>query len=115
MKYFVPEEFACPCCEENRTDLLFMLALDRARGSAGTPFVVNSGYRCEDHNEKVGGLENSAHTKGVAADIDAPDSHTRFLVLRSLLEHGFTRIGVSDNFIHVDADDSKPDRVVWTY
>lgn len=115
VKHFELEEFACPCCDDNEMDLMFVMALDKARESAATPFVVNSGYRCADHNEHVGGSETSSHLKGLAADIDASGSHARFLILRSLLEHGFTRIGIAGDFIHVDVDDSKPSHLIWTY
>ena len=33
------------------------------------PILINSGYRCEWINKKVGGVKNSQHTKGEAADI----------------------------------------------
>jgi uncharacterized protein YcbK (DUF882 family) len=112
MKHFEFEEFACPCCGENRTSLDFAYRLDKARESAATPFVITSGYRCEDYNM---GSPTSSHLKGLAADISAPDSHTRFLILRALFEHGFTRIGIGEDFIHVDDDEEKPSRLAWTY
>lgn len=34
---------------------------------------INSGYRCETLNAKVGGVENSQHTQGLAADIVSVD------------------------------------------
>jgi len=37
------------------------------------PVTVNSGYRCEALNEKVGGVEDSAHRYGLGADIVIPD------------------------------------------
>lgn len=33
------------------------------------PITINSGYRSPEHNESVGGKENSYHLKGMAADI----------------------------------------------
>ena len=36
------------------------------------PVRVNSGYRCPDLNEAVGGSRGSAHMKALAADIIAP-------------------------------------------
>ena len=115
MKHFNMSEFACPCCGENETDILFVLGLDRAREAACTPFVINSGYRCEEHNRHVGGSETSSHLRGEACDIDAKTAHQKFLILRALFELGFTRIGVGEDFIHVDVDTEKPDRLVWTY
>jgi len=115
VKHFELSEFACPCCDRALMDLEFLIRLDKARESAATPFVITSGYRCEDWNEEVGGVAGSSHVEGFAADISTPDSHTRFLVIRSLIEHGFLRIGLGKDFVHVDADESKPERVAWTY
>lgn len=46
-----------------------MYILDIVRGHIGKPILVNSGYRCKKLNEIVGGVQNSMHTKGLAADI----------------------------------------------
>ncbi|MBQ5635154.1 MAG: peptidase M15 [Alistipes sp.] len=43
--------------------------LDPAREKYGCPIIVNSGYRCARLNKAVGGVENSQHCKGEAADI----------------------------------------------
>lgn len=43
--------------------------LDPAREKYGCPIIVNSGYRCAKLNSIVGGVANSQHTKGEAADI----------------------------------------------
>ena len=44
--------------------------LDPLREWYGRPIMVNSGYRCEELNEAVGGVGNSQHLSGEAADID---------------------------------------------
>ena len=36
------------------------------------PIHVTSGYRCPELNARVGGVSNSAHTSGLAADILCP-------------------------------------------
>ena len=48
---------------------LCMYVLDPLRERWGAPILINSGYRCEWINVKVGGVKNSQHTKGEAADI----------------------------------------------
>ena len=93
----------------------FLLKLDRAREVAQIPFKINSAYRTKEHNAKIGGSPNSSHLKGLAVDISVTDSRQRFIVLNALLEVGFNRIGIADTFIHVDLDNEKSDRVVWTY
>lgn len=45
-----------------------MYILDMVRVHMGKPIFVNSGYRCKKLNEKVGGVQKSMHTKGLAAD-----------------------------------------------
>lgn len=47
-------------------------ALQRLRGILGAPIVVNSAFRSEALNKAVGGVENSDHRQGFAADIRAP-------------------------------------------
>lgn len=43
--------------------------LDPLRKLYGAPIVVTSGFRCPKLNRAVGGVKNSQHTKGKAADI----------------------------------------------
>lgn len=55
-------------CEENLEGLVANV-LDPVREAYGKPIVVNSGYRCQVHNTAVGGVKNSQHMKGEAADV----------------------------------------------
>lgn len=43
--------------------------LDSVREEYGHPIKVNSGFRSRAVNERVGGVKNSAHLEGLAADI----------------------------------------------
>ena len=43
--------------------------LEPARVKLGAPIIVTSGYRCVALNEAVGGVKNSQHIKGQAADL----------------------------------------------
>jgi len=115
MKYFKLEEFKCPCCGEVHMDDKFLSMLDLARTIAGIPFVITSGYRCKKHNKEIGGVPDSAHTKGLASDIRVNNSIERYMIVISLLQAGFNRIGIGSDFIHVDCDESKPQYVIWTY
>ena len=45
--------------------------LDPIREHWGLPIRVHSGYRCPTLNEEVGGVEDSWHMQGCAADITA--------------------------------------------
>lgn len=45
------------------------MVLDPLRRLYGNPIRINSGYRCNELNKIVGGVANSWHLKGNAADI----------------------------------------------
>ena len=45
-----------------------MYILDMVRTYMGKPILINSGYRCKKLNEMIGGVQNSMHSKGLAAD-----------------------------------------------
>ena len=115
--HFKREEFECKCgCGLNIMNVGTLLMLDRARGTAGVPFVINSGCRCDNHNRKIGGVKDSPHLFGFAADIKCTDSRSRWLIVESLMEAGFNRIGIGETFIHVDnMKDRKTPRLIWTY
>src|SRR5690606_9463405 len=107
--FFKEEEFSCKCgCGESEMSKDLLQKLTEARELAGIPFIITSGRRCKAHNEAVGGKSQSAHTKGYAVDIKAVTSRSRWLIMRSLILAGFNRMGVADNFIHVDCDPSLP-------
>lgn len=113
MKYFKRKEFGCNCCNEVKISHELTTKLDEARELADTPFILNSAYRCEKHNAKVGGSKTSSHMKGYAVDIRVTSSANRFKILNALLAVGFNRIGIYKTFIHVDVDPDKPANVVW--
>ena len=49
---------------------LISQVLDPLREAYGKPVHVNSGYRCEELNKAMGGVANSFHLDGCAADLD---------------------------------------------
>ena len=61
--------------EEVRKNLTALVGnvLDPLREWYGKPIYVNSGYRCPALNKAVGGVANSQHLTGQAADIDVND------------------------------------------
>lgn len=100
---------------EKNMNVIFLAKLDEAREIAEIPFIINSAYRTKEHNKRIGGKPNSSHLKGLAVDIRAKDSRTRFLILQALISVGFNRIGIAKTFIHVDDDESKSSNVAWMY
>lgn len=83
--------------------------LDRARELFGNPIELTCGYRSPEHNAEIGGVPDSAHTKGMAADIKAPiDPFQREKLCWALGAAGFRRVESCPRHFHADTDDSKP-------
>lgn len=97
----------------NLMQVEFLKKLDEARKLAGIPFRVNSGYRTAAHNAAIGGVKDSAHTRGWAADISAPSKEQKIAVVRAARAAGFNRFGIYDTFIHLDCDPAKTPDVAW--
>ena len=68
-KNFKVKEFACKCCGWNIIDQRLINMCQALRDELGVPVKVNSGCRCNKHNAEVGGVRNSTHTRGLAADL----------------------------------------------
>ena len=116
-RFFSQTDFdrATPRCSIDDMSVRFMSRLDQAREYAGVPFIVNSAYRTVEHEKAKGRDGTSSHIKGIAVDLKATNSRTRYKILQGLLKVGFTRIGIGKNFIHVDEDEEKDQDVIWTY
>ena len=117
LKHFKIGEFDSPDEPGSgaKMDAKFLKKLDKAREIAGCKFSINSGYRSEKHNLKVGGRWGSSHKIGLAADIAFKGSRERYLILNSLMEVGINRLGIGNTFIHCDYDTKKDQDVIWTY
>jgi uncharacterized protein YcbK (DUF882 family) len=121
MKYFTYKEFDSPdepgSGKNMRHD--FLELVDLAREEAGVAFKISSGFRTEAYNKDLlkrgyKASKNSSHLKGCAADIVCTDSAKRSVIVRALINVGFTRLGIAKSFIHVDNDPDKPD-AIWLY
>jgi hypothetical protein len=69
---FKSTEFDCKCkgyCTETLIDAELITTLQKIRDHFGKAITINSGYRCKTHNKNVGGVSNSRHMEGKAADI----------------------------------------------
>jgi len=83
--------------------------LDRAREFFGFPIVLTCGYRTPEHNAEIGGVPDSAHCKGMAADVQAPiDPIMREKLAWAFGAAGFTRVESAPKHFHVDIDMTKP-------
>ena len=83
------------------------LQLQVLRDEVKKPIRINSAYRDSEHNAKIGGVKNSQHTKGTAADIvvegQSPRETRRIIqiLIKSgkMLEGG---VGAYNTFTHYD-------------
>lgn len=111
-KDFSTDEMKCPCCGVCDVTPPLMAKLQTLRTKWGKPIRVTSGYRCEKHNLAVGGVSDSQHTVGKAADIEV-DAASRYDFINLALSTGFTGIGIANNFVHLDVQEGPP--ALWKY
>ena len=77
------------------------------RNEIGVPLVINSGYRSPKHNSKEGGVKNSYHVQGKAADLNPKVITPKQLydVIIKLIKGGVIYnggVGLYDSFVHYD-------------
>lgn len=75
--------------------------LQKSRDHFGKPLIITSGYRTTAHNGKVGGVSNSQHVFGNAADVYIPgvsvlDLYNYFCEIAG----DSCEIGIYNNFVH---------------
>ena len=114
IRYFTRAEFRCPCgkcggfpAEPEET---MVRVVDEIRRRAGTPITIvdsgGSGIRCPEHNAEVGGVPNSEHLYGRAADLHSqlPPAELRRIAeeVTAELIPGRGGIGLYSWGIHVD-------------
>lgn len=85
------------------------MVLEPLRRILRTPIIITSGFRCAELNKAVGGMANSWHTKGNAADLrikNEEEAKAIFQILKTLpsvdtvlFEHSSTSI-----WMHVQWD-----------
>lgn len=102
-EYFSLSEFECPCCRRVMLSPDLLARLDHLRMVINRPIYINSGYRCPEENRRVGGVSDSYHLRGMAADIHIRDFLLSDLILYAK-ELGFNGIGIyyKKNFLHLD-------------
>jgi uncharacterized protein YcbK (DUF882 family) len=109
---FKSTEFDCKgknCCSKTPIDIELAGYLQVIRNYYGKAVTINSGYRCQKHNKKVGGTKNSRHTQGMAADIAVKGVKPRE-VAKFAETIGVRGIGLYDAFVHID---SRPTKFYW--
>ncbi len=93
----------------NSIQALVINVLQPLRTALGVPMPVNSGYRCPELNEAVGGVPTSQHVKGEAADIATA---MPIRMARKAVELGlpYDQIGLYPTFVHISHKLGGPQR-----
>jgi len=106
---FKVKEFACL----DGSDTIFISdelvsLLQKVRNHFGRAVIINSAYRTETHNKKVGGSTNSQHKYGMAADIriNGVSPKTIATYINNLMPNS-GGIGVYSSFCHIDVRSKK--------
>ena len=108
-KNFSRSEFACKgtnCCGHSApVHPELISALQDLRDHLNLPLSITSGFRCNRHNEFVGGAAQSFHTLGMAADVACPDGLTaEDLAQAAETIPAFQQggIGIYSSWVHLD-------------
>ena len=110
---FLVKEFAC----KDGSDAVFVaprmvMVLQSIRSHFGKPVNIHSGYRTLPYNTKVGGVEDSQHTYGTAADISINGVSVADVAAyaRSIMpDWGGVGIYKKQGFVHVDVRETRAD------
>lgn len=111
VRYFRRQEFACKCGGTHCSGFpaepqeALIQAAERVRNHFGAVVWISSGVRCPVHNSKVGGVSNSRHLLGKAADFCV-----RGFSAQSVLDYvqHLPQIryayAIDSSFVHMDID-----------
>lgn len=108
----------CPGCgNANECGPTLVDALEALRAIVAVPIIIDDAYRCAVHNKAVGGVPNSEHQLGQAADIKIAGMTPVEMYRAALQVPAFANggIGVSESetgYIHVDV---RPRVARWCY
>ena len=105
--HFDSSEFACRCgCgglnNGAGVNPRLVEVLERMRRACNRPLELSCGYRCPFHNAEVGGVSNSQHLYGTAADVQCPEGMTPWELFELAKDCGADGVGLYDWGVHVD-------------
>ena len=86
------------------------MVLQSIRSHFGAAVTINSGYRTPQYNAKVGGVTDSQHCYGTAADIVVRGKTSAAVAAYAReLKPDWGGVGVYDSFCHIDVREAKAD------
>lgn len=100
VREFAQKDFRC---DKVIVDTELINVLEDIRAHFNKPVNVTSGYRTPEYNTKIGGVKNSQHTKGTAADIKISGIPAK--KVQKYLKHKYPNkygIGSYSTFTHID-------------
>ena len=114
-KNFTLQEFQCHCgCGKNAIKQTVIDMCQKIRDRIGEPLRISSGYRCEKHNAEVGGVKDSQHVQGNAADIVCNSgAKSLFALIADMKAKGelpdlqYAILYITKNFVHIDCGKSR--------
>jgi len=116
-KNFNKSEFDCNCGCKMPEEVLMEIQklacqLQYIRNFVKKPIKLTNAYRCKKHNKSVGGVSNSQHILGKAADIQITDMKPAgvYNTIDNLAEHGHILqggLGKYNSFVHYDIRKTK--------
>jgi len=100
--------------------------LQPIRNKYGRAITVTSGYRCPKLNSAIGGVKNSQHMSGCAADIKctATSKAVLFNIIKEMIKKEEIKVGQliweygtkkEPNWIHVSLPYSKVNQILYLY
>ena len=120
-EHFSEAELCCHgtncCANRNGVKQALLDGLEALRAIVGVPITVDDAYRCPIHNAAVGGVPNSEHEQGIAADIKIAGMTPAEMYRAALQVPAFSDggIGVSESesgYVHIDC---RPHVARWCY
>ena len=105
--HFSESELSCHCCGRGveKISPRLLELLEQLRANIGGAIEISCAYRCPKHNAEVGGVPNSQHVLGTAADVQTPNyefCHTPEQLQWYCEQLPFDGIGLYDWGCHVD-------------
>ncbi len=115
-EHFKFEECTCSCCDRLKIVPGFfshMEKLEEMRKELGFAIIINSGYRCPEHNVEVGGSVRSWHmlfATDVRPSWGKGHIHRVKAIYKVAVVQNWGGIGRYKNFVHLDM---RPEETRW--
>lgn len=108
-------KYCTPKCDISELSSVLVERLILLQKYIGFQLTITSAYRSQSYERSKGRKGTSSHCRGLAVDVSAKDSYTRYNVVVGAALAGIPRIGVGETFVHLDIDETKPHPIIFTY